>query len=78
VKDEGRHLPSGKPVIDLDHADLPDPVTRALSTLLAHVERMEHRLEEVASRQGSLEDRFAEGDEDLQRVRALLKNGGAV
>jgi hypothetical protein len=35
-------------------------------------------LDEVTSRQGSLEDRFAEGDEDLQRVRTLLKNGGAV
>jgi serine O-acetyltransferase len=78
VQEEGRHQPSGRPIIDLDHADLPDPVTRALSTLLVHVERIERQLEEVASRQGSLEDRFAEGDEDLQRVRTLLKNGGAV
>jgi len=78
VQEEGRHQPSGRPIIDLDHADLPDPVTRALSTLLVHVERIERQLEEVASRQGSLEDRFAEGDEDLQRALALLKNGGAV
>jgi serine O-acetyltransferase len=78
VKSDGLHQPSGKPIIDLDHANLPDPVTRALSTLLEHVEKLEHRLEEVTSRQGSLEDRFAEGDEDLQRVRTLLKNGGAV
>lgn len=78
VKEGGRHQPSGKPIIDLDHANLPDPVTRALSTLLEHVEKLEHRLDEVTSRQGSLEDRFAEGDEDLQRVRALLKNGRAV
>ena len=78
VKEEGRHQPSGRPIIDLDHADLPDPVARALSTLLVHVERIERELEEVTSRQGSLEDRFAEGDEDLQRVRTLLKNGGAV
>src|SRR5229473_340744 len=77
VKSDGLHQPSGKPIIDLDHANLPDPVTRALSTLLEHVEKLEHRLEEVTSRQGSLEDRFAEGDEDLQRVRTLLKNGGA-
>jgi serine O-acetyltransferase len=78
VKEEGRHQPSGRPIIDLDHADLPDPVARALSTLLVHVERIERELDEVTSRQGSLEDRFAEGDEDLQRVRTLLKNGGAV
>src|SRR5229473_1902536 len=77
VKSDGLHQPSGKPILDLDHANLPDPVTRALSTLLEHVEKLEHRLEEVTSRQGSLEDRFAEGDEDLQRVRTLLKNGGA-
>jgi len=78
VKGDGLHQPSGKPILDLDHANLPDPVMRALSTLLEHVEKLEHRLEEVTSRQGSLENRFAEGDEDLQRVRALLKNGGAV
>jgi serine O-acetyltransferase len=78
VKEEGRHQPSGRPIIDLAHADLPDPLARALSTLLVHVERIERELEEVTSRQGSLENRFAEGDEDLQRVRALLKNGGAV
>jgi serine O-acetyltransferase len=77
VKEEGRHQPSGRPIIDLDHAALPDPLARALSTLLVHVERIERELEEVTSRQGSLEDRFAEGDEDLQRVRALLKNGSA-
>jgi serine O-acetyltransferase len=75
VKESGRHQPSGKPVIDLDHADLPDPVNRALSALLNHVEKLEQRLDEVTSRQGSLEHRFAEGDEELQKVRTLLKNG---
>ncbi|MBM4258558.1 MAG: serine O-acetyltransferase [Deltaproteobacteria bacterium] len=75
VKESGRHQPSGKPVIDLDHADLPDPVSRALSALLNHVEKLEQRLDEVTSRQGSLENRFAEGDEELQRVRMFLKNG---
>lgn len=77
VKEGGRHLPSGQPVVDLDHANLPDPLSRALSTLLEHVERLEHRLENVSSRQDSLENRVAEGDDDLQRVRAMLKNGGA-
>lgn len=77
VRGGGRHSESGKPIIDLDHANLPDPLFRALSTLLEHVERLERQVEELASRQGILEDRFAEGDEDLQRVRALLKNGGA-
>lgn len=78
VKEGGRHQPSGRPIIDLDHANLPDPVSRALSILLEHVERVERRLDEVSSRQGVLEDRFAEGDEDIQRVRALLKSNGAA
>jgi serine O-acetyltransferase len=75
VKESGKHQPSGRPVIELDHADLPDPVSRALSAVLNHVEKLEQRLEEVTSRQGSLEDRFAEEDEEFQRVRDLLKNG---
>ncbi|MGH7964890.1 MAG: serine O-acetyltransferase [Candidatus Binatia bacterium] len=77
VKGEGLHTASGKPIVPLDHANLPDPLLRALSTLLEHVEKMEHRLEELDSRQGSLEDRVAEGSEDMQRVRDLLKNGNA-
>jgi serine O-acetyltransferase len=75
VKEGGKHQPSGRPVIELDHADRPDPVSRALSAVLNHVEKLEQRLEEVTSRQGSLEDRFAEEDEEFQRVRDLLKNG---
>jgi serine O-acetyltransferase len=78
VKEGGKHQPSGRPIIDLDHANLPDPLARALSTLLEHIEKMEHRLEELSSRQGLLEDRAAKGDEDLERVRALLKNGDAA
>ncbi len=78
VKEGAKHQPSGRPVIDLDHANLPDPLSRALSTLLEHIEKMEQRLEELASRQGLLEDRAAKGDEDLERVRTLLKNGEAT
>lgn len=77
VKEEGRHQPSGRPIVDLDHADLPDPVTRALSALLKHVEQLESRLDEVSSRQGSLEGKFAEEGEELQRVQELLKNGNS-
>jgi len=75
VKEAGKHQPSGRPIIALDHADLPDPVSRALTTLLDHVEKLEQRLEEVNSRQGSLENRFDEEGEELHRVRELLKNG---
>lgn len=75
VKESGKHQPSGRPIIALDHADLPDPLSRALTTLLDHVEKLEQRLEEVTSRQGSLENRFDEEGEELHRVRELLKNG---
>lgn len=75
VKEAGKHQPSGRPIIALDHADLPDPVSRALTTLLDHVEKLEQRLEEVTSRQGSLETRFDAEGEELQRVRDLVKNG---
>jgi serine O-acetyltransferase len=75
VKEGGKHQPSGRPIIDLDHANLPDPLSRALATLLEHIEKMEQRLDELSSRQGLLEDRAAKGDEDLERVHALLKNG---
>jgi serine O-acetyltransferase len=74
VNEGGKHQPSGRPIIDLDHANLPDPLSRALTTLLEHIEKMEQRLEELSSRQGELEDRAAKDDEDLQRVRSLLKN----
>lgn len=75
VKEAGKHQPSGRPIIALDHADLPDPVSRALTTLLDHVEKLEQRLDEVTSRQGSLETRFDAEGEELQRVRDLVKNG---
>jgi serine O-acetyltransferase len=78
VKEGGQHQPSGKPIITLDHANLPDPLSRALTTLLEHIEKMDQRLDELSSRQGLLEDRAAKGDEDLERVHSLLKNGDAA
>src|ERR1043166_1396537 len=65
VKEGGMHQPSGRPIITLDHANLPDPLSRALTTLLEHIEKMDQRLEELSSRQGMLEDRAAKDDVDL-------------
>jgi serine O-acetyltransferase len=42
-----RHTETGKPVIDLDSADLPDPVSRALGVLLERIEVLEKRLGET-------------------------------
>jgi len=47
VKTEGRHTETGKPIIDLDSADLPDPVSRALSSVLEQVDRLERRIDEL-------------------------------
>jgi serine O-acetyltransferase len=45
-----KHTESGKPVIDLDSADLPDPVSRALGAVLEQVERLEKKVAELSAR----------------------------
>jgi serine O-acetyltransferase len=50
VKTGGKHTETGKPVIDLDSADLPDPVTRALGAVMEQVERLDKRVAELSSR----------------------------
>lgn len=47
VKTGGRHSPKGEPLIDLDHADLPDPVSRALGAVLEEIERLGKRVDEL-------------------------------
>jgi len=73
-RDGVQHAP-GLELVDLDHGDLPDPVARAISILLDHVEKLEHKLEDLAARQGSVDDRRSEEHEDLQRVKAFLSEG---
>jgi serine O-acetyltransferase len=62
-------------LIDLDHGDLPDPVARAISVLVEHVEKIERKIDDLARRQGSAEERRVEEDEDLRRVKAFLSEG---
>ena len=70
VKTEAKHTPTGKAVIDLNAADLPDPVQRALMSALEQVERLEQRINELSARQ-------AEDKEVLRKVKELLKNSGS-
>jgi phage gp37-like protein len=42
--------------------------------VLEQVERLEKRVNEVSTRQGGLEERQAEENETLRRVKELLKN----
>ena len=75
VQGEGVHNAAGLQLVDLDHGDLPDPVARAISILLDHVEKIEKKIDDLASRQGSVEQRRVEEDEDLRRVKAFLSEG---
>jgi serine O-acetyltransferase len=65
----------GLELIDLDHGDLPDPVARAISVLVEHVEKIERKIDDLTARQGTTEERRLEDDEDLQRVKAFLSEG---
>ncbi|OGQ84363.1 MAG: serine O-acetyltransferase [Deltaproteobacteria bacterium RIFCSPLOWO2_12_FULL_60_19] len=76
VKIEAKHTPTGKAIIDLNSADLPDPVQRALTSALEQVERLEKRINELSARQGGLEEKQAEDNEALRKVRELIKNSG--
>ena len=73
VKIEARHTPTGKAIIDLNAADLPDPVQRALTSALEQVEVLEKRVNELSARQGGMEEKAAEEREVLSKVRELLK-----
>jgi serine O-acetyltransferase len=75
VRGDGVHHPPGLELIDLDHGDLPDPVARAISVLLSHVEKLERKVDELAARHGSVVEHPGEEDEELQRVKAFLSEG---
>jgi serine O-acetyltransferase len=75
VRGDGVHRAPGIELVDLDHGDLPDPVARAISILLNHVEKLEHKVEELSARQGAADDRRSEEDQDLERVKAFLSEG---
>ena len=75
VRGDGVHRAPGLELIDLDHGDLPDPVARAISILLEHVEKLEHHLHDHLAKQDSGADRAGGESEDLQRVKAFLSEG---
>ena len=74
VRGDGVHRAPGLELIDLDHGDLPDPVARAISILLEHVEKLEHQLHEHLAKQDSGAG-ASEESEDLRRVKAFLSEG---
>jgi serine O-acetyltransferase len=76
VKSEAMHTPTGKAIIDLNAADLPDPIAKAVGSLADYIEKLEKRVDELSARQGGLEEKTAEESEVLNKVKELLKNSG--
>jgi len=74
VKIEARHTPTGKAIIDLNSADLPDVIANAVNSLADYVEKLEKKVDELSARQGGLEEKSAEESEVLNKVKELLKN----
>ena len=60
-------------VMDLDHARLPDPVARAISSLTEQINRMTVRLSEMEERQDCLEDKITEEPATAGRGNVLDK-----
>jgi serine O-acetyltransferase len=76
VKSEARHTAAGKAIIDLNSADLPDVIAKAIGSLADYVEKLEKKVDELSARQGGLEEKTAEESEVLNRVKELLKHTG--
>jgi serine O-acetyltransferase len=77
VKGEARHTATGKAIIDLNSADLPDLVARAIGSLADYVEKLERRVDELSDRQGGLEEKTNEESEALNKIKEILKNTGS-
>ncbi len=77
VKTEALHTQTGKAIIDLNSADLPDVVAKAFGSLADYVEKLERKVDELSARQGGLEEKTAEDSEVLNKVKEMLKNTGS-
>ncbi|HET9918044.1 MAG TPA: serine O-acetyltransferase, partial [Candidatus Binatia bacterium] len=77
VKVEAQHTPTGKAIIDLNSADLPDPIAKALSAVGDYIEKLEKKVDELSARQGGLEEKTAEETEEINRIKAALRNTGS-
>jgi serine O-acetyltransferase len=72
VEGEGVHFDAAHR-IDLEHQRLPDPIAKAIGTLIDYVQKVEKRVNDLSARQGGLEVKQAEDNEVLRQVKELLK-----
>jgi serine O-acetyltransferase len=77
VKVEAQHTSTGKAIIDLNSADLPDPIAKALGAVGDYIEKLEKKVDELSARQGGLEVKTAEEAEELNRIKEVLRNNGS-
>ena len=58
-----------KPLIDLEHGKLPDPVAEAIRLVLTEQKKLEERLEKLESSSGitAMEDELAEKRSEIER-----------
>jgi len=77
VKSDAQHTPTGKAIIDLNSADLPDPVAKAFSALGDYIEKLEKKVDELSARQGGLEEKTAEESQAIDKIKELLRNTGS-
>jgi serine O-acetyltransferase len=77
VRADARHTEAGTAIIDLNSADLPDLVAKAIGGLADYIEKLEKRVDELTDRQGGLEEKTAEESEELNKIKELLKNTGS-
>ncbi len=77
VEGDGVHQDPEAHIIDLDHHRLPDPMAKAITNLTEYVQRLEKQVSDLSSRQGGLEERQAEDNENLVNIKDLLKNSNS-
>lgn len=74
VREKGRHSESGQPVLSLDHAQLPDPLVRTITTLTDQIASLEKQVAELQGRASAAEPApsspsDAEGSSDLHLLK---------
>ncbi|MDG2304703.1 MAG: serine O-acetyltransferase [Candidatus Binatia bacterium] len=72
VKESGQHSESGRPLLSLDHAALPDPLVRTISSLTEQIESLEKRVTELQGEAAAAAEP-ASGDEAPGDLHLLKK-----